>query len=67
MITANLLLDTLHSDAPALPKADNDRLFYTVLEDYADITVKREPLISRKMTIHFIFCKMTILFLFTAR
>ncbi len=26
-LEVNLLLDTLHSDAPALPKADNDRLF----------------------------------------
>lgn len=41
-LEVNLLLDTLHSDAPALPKADNDRLFYAVLEDYADIPVKRE-------------------------
>ena len=38
----------LHSDAPALPKADNDRLFYTVLEDYADITVKRERMKKMK-------------------
>ena len=30
-LDANLLLDTLHSDSPALPKEDNDRLFYTVL------------------------------------
>lgn len=44
----NLLLDTLHSDAPALPKADNDRLFYTVLEDYADITMKRERMKKMK-------------------
>lgn len=41
-LEANLLLDTLHSDAPALPKTENDRLFYSVLEDYVDITVKRE-------------------------
>ena len=26
-LDANLLLDTLHSDSPALPKVDNDRLF----------------------------------------
>ena len=45
---ANLLLDTLRSDAPALPKADNDRLFYTVLEDYADITIKRERMKKMK-------------------
>ena len=47
-LEANLLLDTLHSDAPALPKADNDRLFYSVLEDYADITSKRERMKKMK-------------------
>ena len=47
-LEVNLLLDTLHSDAPALSKADNDRLFYTVLEDYADITVKRERMKKMK-------------------
>lgn len=41
-LDANLLLDTLHSDSPALPKEDNDRLFYTVLEDYIDIPNKRD-------------------------
>lgn len=30
-IEANLLLDTLHSDAPALPKTENDRLFIPYL------------------------------------
>lgn len=47
-LEANLLLDTLHTDAPALPKAENDRLFYSVLEDYADITVKRERMKKMK-------------------
>ena len=47
-LEVNLLLDTLHSDAPALPKVDNDRLFYTVLEDYADVTVKRDRLKKMK-------------------
>ena len=47
-LEVNLRLDTLHSDAPALPKADNDRLFYTVLEDYADITMKRERMKKMK-------------------
>ena len=41
-LEVNLLLDTLHTDAPALPKADNDRLFYAVLEDYSDVSSKRE-------------------------
>lgn len=37
-----VLLDTLHSDAPALSRADADRLFNSVLEDYADVTTKAE-------------------------
>ena len=48
-LEANLLLDTLHSDAPALPKTENDRLFYSVLEDYADIPVKRDRMKKMKM------------------
>lgn len=47
-LEVNLLLDTLHTDAPALPKADNDRLFYAVLEDYADISMKRERMKKMK-------------------
>lgn len=49
----NLLLDPLHSDAPALPKADNDRLFYQVLEDYADIPLKRERMKKMKADIYY--------------
>ena len=49
----SLLLDTLHSDAPALPKADNDRLFYEVLEDYADISLKRERMKKMKADPHY--------------
>ena len=41
-LEVKLLLDTLHTDTPALPKEQNDKLFYSVLEDYADITTKRE-------------------------
>ncbi|AVM52223.1 exodeoxyribonuclease-5 [Bacteroides zoogleoformans] len=47
-LEVNLLLDTLHTDAPALPKADNDRLFYAVLEDYADVSSKRERMKKMK-------------------
>ncbi|MDE6216878.1 AAA family ATPase [Bacteroides sp.] len=47
-IEVNMLLDTLHTDSPALPKAENDRLFYAVLEDYADIPVKRERMKKMK-------------------
>lgn len=52
-LEASLLLDTLQSDAPALPKAENDRLFYTILEDYADITVKRERMKKMKEDPHY--------------
>ena len=47
-LEVNLLLDTLHSDSPALSKEDNDRLFYSVLEDYADITNKRDRMKKMK-------------------
>lgn len=50
---ANLILDTLHSDAPALPKADNDRLFYTILDDYIDIPIKRDRMKKMKADPHY--------------
>ena len=43
-----VLLDTLHTDTPALPKEMNDKLFYAVLEDYADISIKRERMKKMK-------------------
>ena len=52
-LDANLLLDTLHSDSPALPKVDNDRLFYTILEDYADISNKRDRMKKMKADLHY--------------
>ncbi len=39
-----ILLDTLQTDAPALPQAMSDRLFQAVLEDYADIPSKAEKM-----------------------
>ena len=47
-LEVKLLLDTLHTDTPALPKEMNDKLFYSLLEDYADITVKRERMKKMK-------------------
>ena len=52
-LEVSLLLDTLHTDAPALPKADGDRLFYAVLEDYADISTKRERMKKMKADPHY--------------
>ncbi|MEG1564313.1 MAG: AAA family ATPase [Bacteroides sp.] len=52
-LEADLLLDALSTDAPALPKADNDRLFYAVLEDYADIPLKRDRTKKMKADPHY--------------
>lgn len=41
-LDVKILLDTLHSDFPALTREESDRLFQAVQEDYGDITVKRE-------------------------
>lgn len=48
-LEANLLLDSLHSDAPALPREDAERLFQAVLEDYADIPLKRDRMKKMKV------------------
>ena len=47
-LETTVLLDTLHVETPALPKELNDKLFYAVLEDYADITIKRERMKKMK-------------------
>ena len=47
-LEATVLLDTLYTESPALPKEMNDKLFYAVLEDYADITIKRERMKKMK-------------------
>ena len=52
-LEATVLLDTLHTESPALPKEMNDKLFYAVLEDYADITVKRERMKKMKSDPHY--------------
>ena len=41
-LEVKILLDTLHDDAPSLSREQSDALFGNVMEDYADITVKRE-------------------------
>lgn len=52
-LEVTLLLDTLHADTPALPKEQSDRLFYSVMEDYADISVKRERMKKLKSDPHY--------------
>jgi len=43
-VETTMLLDTLHSEAPALTREENESLFNQVLEDYANIPQKRERL-----------------------
>ena len=52
-LEVKLLLDTLHTETPALPKDMSDKLFYSVLEDYADISVKRERMKKMKSDPHY--------------
>jgi len=47
-IDLKILLETLHTDSPALPKEMNDKLFYAILEDYDDIPGKREKMKQMK-------------------
>ena len=48
-----VLLDTLQAEAPALPRADADRLFQTILEDYAEYTRKGERIKKVRENLHY--------------
>lgn len=52
-LEVKVLLDTLHAEAPALAKSDNDRLFYSILEDYADIPDKRSRMKKMREDPHY--------------
>ena len=52
-LEVKLLLDTFHTETPALPKEQNDKLFYSVLEDYIDIPTKRERMKKMKADPHY--------------
>ncbi|MBQ2969564.1 MAG: AAA family ATPase [Bacteroidaceae bacterium] len=41
-LEATILLDTLHSESPALTREESDRLFEGVMEDYAHVAQKKE-------------------------
>ncbi|WP_242928995.1 ATP-dependent DNA helicase [Pontibacter vulgaris] len=41
-LEVKIMLDTLYTDAPALPADQNKKLYEEVLKDYMDITTKRE-------------------------
>jgi exodeoxyribonuclease-5 len=48
-----VLLDALHTDVPSLPRADQERLFNTILEDYADIPLKGDRMKKMKKDAHY--------------
>jgi exodeoxyribonuclease-5 len=48
-----ILLDTLQTEAPALPKELNDKLFYAILEDYQDIPTKAGKMKKMKEDPHY--------------
>lgn len=47
-ITAKVLLDTLHSDAPSLTDEQGEMLYNNVMEDYMDISNKKDRLEALK-------------------
>ena len=48
-----ILLDTLQTDTPALPKELNDKLFFTILEDYDDVPTKAGKMKKMKADPHY--------------
>lgn len=48
-----VLLDTLHSESPSLTKEEADRLFQSVMDDYAHITTKKERYQQLRLDPHF--------------
>lgn len=52
-LEAKIILDTLHSEAPALSYADSERLYKAVAEDYVDIPRKKDRFDKIKSDEHF--------------
>lgn len=52
-VDLKILLDTLQTDSPALPKELNDKLFYTILEDYEDVPTKAAKMKKMKEDPHY--------------
>ena len=48
-----LHLDTLHSEAPSLTREENDKLFNSVMEDYAGIPSKKEKMMKLRENPYF--------------
>ncbi len=52
-LDVKIILDTLMADSPALPQQENNRLFQTVMEDYADLPTRKEKVEKVKLSGHF--------------
>ena len=52
-IETTVLLDTLQSESPSLTKEESDRLFQSVMEDYAHLTTKKERYQQLRLDPHF--------------
>ena len=48
-----LLLDTLHSESPSLTREESDKLFNSVMEDYADVPNKKKKMELLRENRHF--------------
>jgi len=48
-----IVMESLFSDTPSLSKEQNDKLFYTILEDYSDIPTKSERMRRMKENPHY--------------
>ena len=48
-----IVMESLFSDTPSLSKEQNDKLFYTILEDYSDISIKSERMKRMKENPHY--------------
>jgi len=52
-LDVKILLDTLNSESAALPQPDNNRLFQTIMEDYAHLRSRRERVDHVKLDPYF--------------
>jgi len=52
-VDVKILLDALMADSPALSQAENNRLFQTVMEDYADLPARKEKVEKVKLNPYF--------------
>lgn len=50
---ATVLLDTLHSESPSLTREESERLFQSVVADYAHLTTKKERYQQLRLDPHF--------------